>query len=321
MEIRRFQKEYVAEAAQLFCENYRRQRSDAPELPAHLADPSNVQEMLSRCFSPETGIVALNEGRLAGYLTWFVVDRFREAGRRGAYVPEWGHAALSAESTRIYQALYRAAGEDWCRADCQVHAITLLAVDEPAAHAWYWNGFGLTVVDAIRPMKPLGVSAPAGFTIRKAVPGDAKAIASIDREHWSHYARSPIFMVPQTARSAADNVRFLSQDGNSIWLALDGGQIEGFLRCSGSDFDGAAILESDEGITITGAYVRPAYRGQGIASGLLDAVLHDYEAQGRRYCAVNFESFNPEAVSFWMKYFQPVCHSLLRVPEANPVHD
>jgi hypothetical protein len=52
-----------------------------------------------------------------------------------------------------------------------------------------------------------------------------------------------------------------------------------------------------------------------VAAALLDAALRDYASQGFTCCAVNFESFNPEAVSFWMRYFEPVCLSVLRVPE------
>jgi hypothetical protein len=53
-----------------------------------------------------------------------------------------------------------------------------------------------------------------------------------------------------------------------------------------------------------------------VAVALLDAALRDYQAHGLTFCAVNFESFNPEAAAFWMKYFEPVCLSVVRVPEA-----
>lgn len=33
--------------------------------------------------------------------------------------------------------------------------------------------------------------------------------------------------------------------------------------------------------------------------------------------AVDFEAVNPEATAFWMGYFTPICHSLMRVPESS----
>ena len=43
--------------------------------------------------------------------------------------------------------------------------------------------------------------------------------------------------------------------------------------------------------------------------------LRDYAAQGFGRCSVDFEAFNVEAATFWLKYFDPVCLSVTRVPE------
>jgi hypothetical protein len=51
---------------------------------------------------------------------------------------------------------------------------------------------------------------------------------------------------------------------------------------------------------------------------MLDAALRDYAARDFRRCSVDFESFNPEAAAFWLRYFEPVCYSVLRVPERQP---
>jgi ribosomal protein S18 acetylase RimI-like enzyme len=170
-------------------------------------------------------------------------------------------------------------------------------------------------VDAIRPVSPLKEPPDTSFLIRKATQADATALTELDNEHWKHYSCSPIFMPPRQGKSVDENLEFLSRSKNSAGVALDGEELIGFIRYEGYDFDSAAVLESEDGITITGAYVRPAYRGQKLAVALLDAALRDYQARGLKYCAVNFESFNPEAASFWAKYFEPVCFSLLRVPE------
>jgi GNAT superfamily N-acetyltransferase len=67
---------------------------------------------------------------------------------------------------------------------------------------------------------------------------------------------------------------------------------------------------------ITGAYTRPHFRGQGVAPALLDAASRHYRDLGYERCSVDFESFKPEAAQFWMKYFIPVCLSVMRHPEA-----
>jgi hypothetical protein len=78
---------------------------------------------------------------------------------------------VAENKTAVYQALYRAAAAQWSAAGCQVHAITLLAQDEEAKQAWFWQGFGLTVVDAVRPVRPLNIlNAHHKFTISSCLP-------------------------------------------------------------------------------------------------------------------------------------------------------
>lgn len=317
MEIFQFREEYISEAAALFIQNYKRLRLAIPVLPALMEDQIHIEKMLADCFDPSQGIVAVENGRLIGYICWFIVDHFRETDRKGAYVPEWGHSCVKEGKEKIIRGMYRAAGEVWSVAGCQVHAITFLADDHSAERAWFWNGFGLTVVDAIRPVCPLEVSYKTDLWIRKATQADAQALTELDKEHWMHYSRSPIFMTPRSGKSLAENIEFLSRPKNSLWIAQDRKEIIGFLRYEGYDFDSVAIVESEDGVTITGAYVRPAYRGRKVAVALLDTALQDYQVRGVKYCAVNFESFNPEASSFWVKYFEPVCFSVLRVPESG----
>lgn len=48
---------------------------------------------------------------------------------------------------------------------------------------------------------------------------------------------------------------------------------------------------------------------------MINAALREYAARGFTCCAVDFESFNPEAAVFWPRHFTPVGHSLVRVPE------
>jgi len=312
-----FRQEYLGEAAALFVQAYRKQRSKTPLLPELMEDTARVEAMLAGLMESCPGVAALDRSRLVGYMGWFLVERFRGTERKGAYCPEWGHALVAEAGEEIYRAMYRRAAAQWSAAGCQVHAITLLAQDRAAERAWFWNGFGLTVVDAVRPVRPLGIASPSALDVRQATQEDVDALAALDAEHWQHYVRSPIFMVPHPATDAAGQAEFLARPKNSVWLALEGDVPAGFMRFEGYDFDGVAIVESERTISITGAYVRPAFRGRKVATYLLDAALRDYSTRGFTCCAVNFESFNPEAVSFWPKHFEPVCLSVVRVPETS----
>lgn len=316
LELVPWRQELLPAAATLFCQAVEGLRRQVPALPAVLTEHAAVMARLEAMMAVRPGIVAVDQGEVVGYLGWWIVERFRGTARRGAYCPEWAHWAREEQKQAIYQALYRAAATQWLQLGCQVHAITLLAHDQAAARAWFWQGFGLTVVDAVRPMQPLGIAPPAGLTILPATATDSPLLATLDAEHCLHYTQPPIFMAPRTGWDTAVWRQFLGKPGNRVWLALDGVHPVGFLSfASGKEFDGVDLLGSDQVIGINGAYVRPAYRGLRVAGALLDAALHAYAEQGVTSCAVTFESINPEAATFWPRYFAPVCLSLLRVPE------
>ncbi|MFN2196233.1 MAG: GNAT family N-acetyltransferase [Anaerolineales bacterium] len=318
IEITPLQPGHLPQAALIFLRNLQQLRQSVPALPDTMEDPELVRQYLVKLLEKSGGLAALEHDRLVGYLAWMLVSGFRGTKRKAAYVPEWAHGTAGGNPARVYRALYRAAAEAWSTAGCQVHAISLLAHDHTATNTWFWNGFGLQVVDAVRPMMPLGQAVPAMLEIRKASAADAELVNRLDQEHWQHYPQSPIFMVPQVPSTPEAFRLWLAQPKNSLWLAFAGGAPAGFVRFDGYDFDGVAVIDAPTGIFISGAYVRPAYRSLGAASALLDAALRDYQQQGFEFCSVNFETFNPEAAAFWPRYFEPACLSLTRFPENLP---
>jgi GNAT superfamily N-acetyltransferase len=311
---------HIEAAAALFAAEYARLRAAAPELPATFLDPAQAAERLAGMTG--RAIVALDADpqgrhRVAGYIAWWQSTNFRRTGRRGAYVPEWGHATLPEARVDIYRSLYRAASAEWAAAGNRVHAISLLAHDHIAREAWFWNGFGLMVVDAVRPCAPLPAPVVTGLTVRRATAVDATALAALDAEHVAHYAAPPIFMAAAAADTPDDLRAYLAGPRNTIWLALAGDEPAGFMRFRGDDFDAVAILESDAAAFCDGLYVRPAHRGRGAARAMLAAALDHYAALGLSALYTNFESFNPEAAAFWTRHFRPVCYSLMRTPEVT----
>jgi GNAT superfamily N-acetyltransferase len=318
MEILPFDPAFLPQAAALFCEKLKNLRQAIACIPASLQEPQPVVERLAHLVDNYPALMALDNDRLIGYLAAWIIDDFRGAGRKAAYSPEWGHTALPGQEPHIYRAIYRLAADRWTASGCQMHAITLLAGDHLAEKTWFWNGFGLAVVDAVRPVHSPGVSSPYPFQLTKAVARDIPVLCALDDEHWRHYTQSPIFMASHPGWSADQAGTFLAHPQNSVWLAWDGDYPAGFIRFAAVDRDSVDILEADGVVSITGAYVRPAYRSRGIAIHILDRALQDYALQGFTYCAVTFESFNPEAAAFWPRYFEPVCYSLFRVPECLP---
>jgi hypothetical protein len=258
MEITPFRSDYIPEAAALFVQNYRALRRNVPVLPELMEDRDHVAGRLDRLMDSCPGIAALERGKLIGYLGGFLVDRFRQTDRKAAFCPEWAHGAADGAKPAIYRALYRAASAEWAAAGCQVHGIALLAHDHEAEKTWFWNGFGLTVVDAIRSLAPLEGISPAGLTVRKATLDDVDLLAILDTEHWRHYAQPPVFMVPQQHRDAAGFADLVSRSRNSVWLAIQGDEPMGFMRFEGSSDGAADVVSADTTVAITAGGGVPA---------------------------------------------------------------
>jgi GNAT superfamily N-acetyltransferase len=306
-----------SQAATLFINDFRELREKVPILSERMADARQVESRLGDLFSQCQGLSARLDGRLVGYLGWYLVPNFRGTKRTAAYVPEWGHSAAAALLPQVYRALFKEATTLWAAADVHEHAITMLAHNRTEQDFWFWNGFGLLVVDAIRPMRPLDPPARSKLTIRDAMLADATDLYGLDVEHCRHYTQPPIFMSPKqvSPNTAQEWQEFLEQPENAAWMALEEETPVGFIRFDANGGDGSAILEGDATIFINGAFVRPAYRTRGTAGAILDAALQEYAARGYQRCTLDFESVNPQASAFWLRYFQPVAYSLMRVPE------
>lgn len=54
------------------------------------------------------------------------------------------------------------------------------------------------------------------------------------------------------------------------------------------------------------------HRGKGVCQNLLNFVISTLNADGYTQLGVDFESFNPAARGFWLKYFTPYTHSVVR---------
>ena len=318
MELHLFTPHYLPAAVELFLNNFSSLRQSVPALPATLEDEQLIARKIQRLLASYPGVVALDEGRLVGYLTYMCIDNFRDAGRRAAYTPEWGHAVDAPYQAVAYRSMYRHIADQWATQRCQVHAATLLANDPDTLQTWFWNGFGMAVVDAVRPMQPLTPAKHTHLIIRQARVDDAESLAALDAEHVRYYTQSPVFMALRESQTAESFRQFLGRAENSVWLALDGDLPAGFLRLDGYEIDAADAIAAPQTVFISGAFLLPAYRGRGANTAMLDAALRYHAGRGKTCCAVDFEAFNPDATTFWLRYFQPVCLSLMRCPEVVP---
>lgn len=307
--------DHIPDAAGLFVRHYQGLRAQVAEMPSDMADARQVLPRLEWILANGGGLAAVEDGKLMGYLSWLVDTEFRGTSKTAAYCPEWGHAASPGGAEKTYRLLYDEASRRWAEAGYQVYALTYLVNNQALEPFLYHNGFGMIVMDAIRPIQFEAVQTDPGISVRRCGLEDAGLIAELDIDHNEHYKQPPTLMQPRQVESVQSVREFLGDERSSYWLAEAEGQPSGFMRFEYGNNNASRVVRSERVIAITGAFVRPQYRGRRAAPTILQAALADYAARGFLACSVDFESINPDAYYFWRRYFTTVCCSVMRCPE------
>lgn len=309
--IERLCEDHLSDAAALVVEGYRRERHEVPALTERPENQDQIAASLRKWLARAPGVVAFEDDRMSGFLLGLPVPNLR--GRhRGTYVAEWSHAASGERRGLVYRYLYETLSKTWVENGCLTHAITLFAHDKEALDAWFWNSFGLLLVDAIRDLSPVNAPIPQGIEIRRATMDDLDQVVRLREAHQRYMAQAPIFMPLLEFDSREERAGFLEDPSNAVFLAMRGGEAVSYIQYQ-PEGDGTARAVRDPGtVAITGAYTQEDLRSGGIASVLLGHLVDQVRSTGFHRVSVDFESFNIHGSRFWMRHFAPVCYSVIR---------
>jgi len=212
--------------------------------------------------------------------------------------------------------MYEAIGETWVRAALLNQAVTILAHDETALDAWFWSTFGMLCVDVVRGVEPVEVSPDgraSGVSTRAATPDDAPKLFPIFAEQEAYYNRSPIFLPKAAVTEDSELIGFLTDPNVMLWVAEDGDQrVVGIMTGELHSTDASTVVRDRGTVACTGAYVLPAARNRGVGTVLLGALVDWARKHGHERISLDFEAANIYGSRFWLKYFTPVCYSVIR---------
>lgn len=160
MNILDFEKQHIEEAVELALANYYDERQFVKELPQVRVIPD-----LKGFAENRLGVAAIENEKLVGFLCCCepFEHAFRATDARGVFSPMGANAAIARNRSKIYAAMYQAAGEKWVKSGAVSHAICLYAHDEELQRQFYRYGFGLRCLDAIRPMELIDCKPCTGY--------------------------------------------------------------------------------------------------------------------------------------------------------------
>ncbi len=306
MDILDFEKKHVEEAISIAQENYYKERQFVKELP----QVCNIPD-LNGFAENGLGVAAFENKKMIGFLCCCdpFDNVFRATDVKGVFSPMGANAAVWENRSEIYAAMYQAAGEKWVKAGAVSHAICLYAHDEELQRQFFLYGFGLRCLDAIRPMEFIDCEPCENYDFMEVSKAEFHQVYPLHLALYRHYCESPFFMnrTPETEKEFMDS---LMQDGERCFVARQNGKLCAFLRVSASGETFAAAGSAYR--HITGAYCLPEHRGRGVYQNLLNFAINTLKREGYTSLGVDFESFNPTARGFWLKYFAAYTHSVVR---------
>lgn len=298
-----FGPDLVPDAAALVAAGVARLRARVPALPADWADPVAAVPVLLGLLDRGTGLAVVDDGELLAFQVGRVLDG---RGGKWAYTPDVGHAAPRDSSGRIRERLYTGLADVWVGGACPEHVVNILADDGDAQMAFARLGFGHLVVDLVRDLEPVpDVELPAGTLVRRAEGRDAGALVALDAGLRRHLQAAPVFLRLGPAATAEVQRRHVEDPAQATFIAERDGRPVAFLRIGPCATDVAMIVRAPTTASITAAFTEPVFRGDGVASALLDAAVGWARDGGYERCAVDHESANREAGRFWVRHFQP----------------
>lgn len=299
--IKDFTRDHIKAAAQLAKQNYEEERGFVPALPPALILPD-----LEQFADNNMSIAVFENGVLVGFLcSYSPIQRpFQMENVLGAYSPKCGNAAIKENRAGIYAKMYQAAAVKWTQAGASNHAITLYAHDTAAQRQFFEYGFGLWGIDAIRPMEEIAIQPCTRIIFAELQPKELIDTLPLQNALVEHFHTSPMFI-----RFPHHTEDVLSKEAAGLsfryFVAKENEKIIAYLRV----LEDGAIKDRQN---ICGAYCLPEYRGSGLYQNLLNHVIHTLKSESYKLLGVDFESFNPAARGFWLKYFTAYTHGVVR---------
>jgi GNAT superfamily N-acetyltransferase len=314
-----FHDDFLSDAAGLLAARHQRDRAALPELPARFEDPAIARVAVQAAWHRPriSGVAALSDGRLVGYLIGDVtIDAFRGriAWMRGA-----GHALDPGVDAELYRDLYTAAAPEWLAYGCFKHYALVPASDDAVMAAWYGLGFGQEQVYALRPLTDAdadGEAIPAGVTLRRATPNDGPALSEMANLIARHQAGPPVWVpvppeyLPELREGYAELV---GDPEATVWLALRGDQVVGFQAYFTTQPADDNLLPPEACIELKVAGTREGERGKGVGRALTRRGLAEARAKGYAYCLTDWVATNLLSSRFWPRQgFRPMVYRMMR---------
>ena len=325
MEIVRFEKQYIEQAAELLVGQLPAFLAMSPRLVERIGEAEIARDYLAALLMKKdsSGVVMLEGSCVSGYL----LGAYRDNPFFGQHVMvPFGGISLKDQATAVSDLvqLYAAAGKRWMGDGVFNHYLVM-----PALTTWLEAGFSLSfgkeqayAIASLAEQQP-EPDFPEGIVLREAISTDAEGLYHCADWIAGHYNLAPVWE-PVPAEHLADiraGYAALADDAESTtWLALDGERIVSFVVIYPEEMGPDNLLGDPKVVHFSVAASHPTYREKGIGRALLNHAMNMAQQQGYDVMTTDWRTTNPEAATHWPSFgFEPYAYRLLR--RVNPRYE
>lgn len=256
--IRKLKNCHLEDVAEIALKNYQVERNSVSFLPPGNNFKHLIRSRLKKLIAEETGAVARANGKIIGFIAGYKINDFW-GNCKGIYCPDYGHGVIGDNCKKIYQKLYKYSADRWVENGFTHHALTIYAHDRETVDTFFWLGFGLRCIDAMRKTTAIKKNY-TDVNISEIGKERIPEIADLQEELHNYFKKSPIFMPAEKADPEKYLENWLKNKNRHLWAAYKDDEAVGFMKIEPKGE--RLITESEEVMNITGAYVKQEYESQ-----------------------------------------------------------
>jgi len=305
----KFNEKYLDEAVKLAKAQYNMEQKHIEAL--YEKDYYDVlTDLLNDIFKINKGLVAIEKGKVLGYLGFWNGRNGHFGNVKGSYSPLFANAYGGENRDKIASLLFQHVSEEMIKEEILSYAICIYGHDTEVMSTLTMNGFGIRCSDAIRNVnKPLNIQINTEYTYEEIHYSEAVCLLSLKNSLMRHLRKSPTYF-PNEEFSEESFVAMCNNRKSRFFVVKDNSDIIGYIEImsDGETF----ITEEPDMLNICGAYLKENYRGENIFQSLLSFILETLKNEGIKRLGVDCEIINPTALRFWGKYFDSYTYSFVR---------
>lgn len=255
---------------------------------------------------PEMECVTAEKDGNTGFL-FYDIRVENEVTRVG--VPVWGYCA---ESEKMMALLFQRLASQVVRQGRYEFSFRIYRDDAECVQALHMLQFGTMAEMGVCRIDPSGESGTNALELRVLGKTDLRvcwnevrgAVAKIV----SHLRESPVFY-PGTEFTEDVYQEFFFDEGTEVLAAFHGDRLIGLIEWN---TEREFLFGGDRSANVGEVYVEPEYRGSGLSDALFRLAEHRAFQAGYTHLWVEHGTANPNARSFWGRYFDTRQYELTR---------